>query len=153
MATSTMHVPGPAVRAPWHLWVVGGLGVLWNSFGCFDYFMSKTRGDPYLVAAGMSPEQIVYFHAMPAWMTAVWAVGVWGAMAGTVLLLMRSRHAVPVYVASLISFVLSVVYQRLVAPMPGNDATALIVMQLVIFAGCVFFVWYSLRARRLGLLR
>lgn len=140
-------------KAPWHLWAVGVLGLLWNSYGCFDYYMSKTRGDEYLRSVGMTAEQIIYFNAMPGWMTAVWAVGVWGALLGAVLLLARNRYAVPVFIASLVAYLTSVLYQRLVAPMPGSDATAMLVMQVVIFVGCVFFVWYSLRARARGWIR
>jgi hypothetical protein len=136
-------------RAPWHLWAVGVLGAAWNSYGCYDYFMSKTRGDAHLVAAGMTPEQIAYFHAMPAWTTAVWAVGVWGALLGSVLLLLRSRYAVPVFIASLVAFLLSLVYQYFVAPMPGSGG-AMLALQAVILVVCAVFVWYAMRARRLG---
>jgi hypothetical protein len=145
-----MHVGGR--RTPWHLWFVGLLGLLWNAYGGFDYFMSKTRGDSYLQSVGMTPEQIVHFNAMPAWMTVVWAVGVWGALLGAVLLLLRSRHAVPVFVASLVAYVLSLVYAYLIAPMPGSDSS-LVILQLVILVGCVFFAWYAMRARSRGWLR
>lgn len=148
---ANLHIPAQT-RAPWHLWTVGVVGLLWNAFGGFDYFMSKTRGDEYLQAAGMNAEQIAYLHAMPAWMTAVWAIGVWGALLGSVLLLMRSRYAVPVFIASLAAFVLSVVYQDLIDPSPAMSTT-MMVMQVVIFVGCVFFVWYSMRARARGWLR
>jgi hypothetical protein len=150
MATN-IHVAGPG-RVPWHLWAVGALGLLWNAYGGFDYVMSKTRGDAYLQSVGMTPEQIAHFNAMPAWMTVVWAVGVWGALLGALLLLMRSRYAVPAFVASLTAYVLSLVYAYLISPMPGSGP-ALVIFQLVILAGCVFFAWYAMRARRLGWLR
>ena len=152
MVTSTTSAGSGATRVPWHLWAVGGLGLLWNAYGGFDYFMSKTRGDAYLQSVGMTPEQIAHFNAMPAWMTVVWAVGVWGALLGAVLLLARSRYAVPVFIASLVAYVLSLVYAYLIAPMPGAGTT-LLVLQGVIFVGCVFFVWYAMRAQRHGWLR
>jgi hypothetical protein len=145
-----MHVG--ARRTPWHLWAVGALGLLWNAYGGFDYFMSKTRGDAYLQSVGMTPEQIAHLNAMPPWMTAVWAIGVWGALLGAVLLLARSRYAVPAFVASLAAYVLSLVYAYLIAPMPGSTP-ALMAFQLVILAGCVFFAWYAMRARSRGWLR
>ena len=139
-------------RAPWHLWVVGGLGILWNAFGAFDYFMSKTRGDAYLQGAGMTPAQIDHFHAMPMWMTAVWAVGVWGALLGSLLLLSRRRLAAPVFVVSLLAFVLSVFHARVIDPAP--DMTAQMgVMQAVIFAGCLCFAGYARAQARAGVLR
>jgi hypothetical protein len=148
---TNIHVAGPS-RTPWHLWAVGLVGLLWNAYGGFDYFMSKTRGDAYLQSVGMTPEQIAHLNAMPSWMTVVWAVGVWGALLGAVLLLLRSRYAVPAFVASLVAYVLSLVYSYLIAPMPGSGP-ALVVVQVVIFFGCVFFAWYAMRARARGWLR
>jgi len=140
------------VKAPWHFWAIGGAALLWNGFGAYDYVMTKTRGDAYMRAAGMTDAQIAHLGAMPAWMTAVWAIGVWGAVLGTLLLLLRNKLAVPVFVASLAAFVASLVYGYMIAPIP--DASAMLaVMQAVIFAGCVFFVWYAMRASRLGILR
>ncbi len=139
-------------KTPWHLWAVGVGGLLWNGFGAFDYFMTNTKGDAYLAAAGMTPEQIAYWHSMPAWMTGVWAIGVWGGVLGAVLVLMRTKLAVPVFIASLVAFSASVVYSVLVNPAPGYGA-GMMAMHAVIFAGCVFFVWYSMRAKKSGLLR
>ena len=139
-------------KTPWHLWAVGVFGVLWSGFGCFDYVMTTTRGADYMRAAGMSDAQIEHLLAAPAWLTAVWAVGVWGGLAGAVLLLLRSKLAVPVFIASLAAFVASLVYAYAISPMPG-DGAGMMVMQVVIFIICVFFVWYSSRAKSSGLLR
>jgi hypothetical protein len=152
MGTDMMRIYPEGARPPWHLWAVGVLGLVWNAYGGFGYFMSKTRGDVYLASVGMTPDQIAHFNAMPAWMTVVWAVGVWGALLGAVLLLMRSRVAVPVFIASLVAFLLSLVYAYLISPMPGSGPE-MIVLQVVILVGCVFFVWYARRARDRGWLR
>ena len=32
-----------SAKAPVHLWVVGLLSLVWNGFGAYDYFMSKTE--------------------------------------------------------------------------------------------------------------
>jgi hypothetical protein len=143
-----------ATKAPWHLWAVGVVGILWNAYGCYDHYMSNTGGDAYLRGAGMTGAQIAYFHSMPAWMTAVWAIGVWGALLGSVLLLARSKWALHVFVASLAAFVLSLVYAYLLSnggEVMGGMATA--IMQTVVLAGCLFFVWYAWFATKRGLLR
>src|SRR3712207_1087839 len=93
----------PASRTPWHLWLVGVLSLLWNGFGAYDYLMTNTQGDAYLRSMGLTEAQMAYYDAMPAWMTAVWAIGVWGATLGSVLLLLRRRWAVPVFTASLVA--------------------------------------------------
>lgn len=133
----------PRASAPWHLWLVAVLGLLWNSYGCYDYWMSKTAGDAYFRQVGMTDAQIAYFHTMPVWMTGVWAVGVWGALAGSVLLLLRSRLAYPVFAASLAGFLLSLVYAYLIGRAPDAWGAQAMVMNLVILAGCLFFLWYA----------
>lgn len=150
--STNINIPAPALRAPWHFWVAGILGLVWNAYGAFDYFMSKTRGDEYFASVGMTPAQIAYYHTMPMWMTVVWAIGVWGAVLGSVLLLARSRHSLPVFVASLAAYTLSVIYQQVISPMP-DVAPAMMAVQGVIFVVCVFFVWYSRLAIARGWVR
>ncbi len=141
-----------AQQTPWHLWAVGVLGVLWNSIGCYDYYMSNTAGEPYFRQMGMTDAQIAHLLAAPSWMTGVWAIGVWGALAGSVLLLLRSRWAVEVFLASLAAYVVSLIYGYVISPAPGQKG-AMMVMQAVIFVGCVFFWWYASAQRKAGRLR
>ena len=141
-----------SAKSPWHVWVVGVVGLLWNSYGGYDFTMSLMKGDTYYREAGMSDAQIAHMAAYPTWMYAVWAIGVWGALLGAVLVLARSKWAVEVFVASLAGFVMSLVYAYAISPMPGSGGSML-VMQGVILAGCVFFVWYAVRARKAGYLR
>ena len=91
-----------AQRAPWHVWVVGVISLLWNSYGCYDYTMTKLDPAHYLAGSGMSAAGQAYMLALPAWVTAFWALGVWGSLAGSLLLLARSRHAVTAFAASLV---------------------------------------------------
>lgn len=139
-------------KTPWHLWAVGVIGLLWNSFGCYDYYMSKTVGDAYFRQMGMTDAQISHFLAMPSWMTGVWAIGVWGALLGSLLLLLRSRWAVEAFLASLVAYVFSLIYAYFISPAPGN-AGAMMVMQAVILVGCIFFWQYASVQRKAGRLR
>lgn len=139
-------------KTPWHFWAVGVIAVLWNSFGCYDYFMSNTVGDPYFRQMGMTDAQIAHYNESPAWMTGVWAIGVWGGLLGALLLLLRSKWAVEVFLVSLIAYVLSLVYAYVIAPAPKTDQ-AMIIMQGVIFVGCVFFYWYANAQRKAGRIR
>ena len=94
---------------PWHLWAVGVVSLLWNAFGCFDYTMMQTRNEAYLAA--FTAEQRAYFESFPAWMEAFWALGVWGALAGSIALLFASRHAVMLFALSLLGLLVSTVWQ------------------------------------------
>ena len=95
-------------RTPWHLWLVGVLGLLWNAVGAFDYVMTETGNEAYM--AQFTPEQLEYFYAFPAWVVAFWAIAVWGGVLGAVLLLLRKRVAAPVLLVSLLAMVVTSVH-------------------------------------------
>jgi hypothetical protein len=139
-------------RAPWHLWLVGAVATLWNAVGCFDYLMTQTRNEWWL--ANYTDPQRVYFESFPVWMEATWALGVWGGLAGSLLLLARSRHAVTAFAVSLAGLAASTVYQYVLStPPPEMMRGAMLVMNFVIWAVAIGLLVYAMRMRRGGVLR
>jgi ribose/xylose/arabinose/galactoside ABC-type transport system permease subunit len=131
-------------RAPWHLWVVGGLALVWNAIGAMDYVMTQTRNEAYM--AQFTPEQLEYFYGFPAWVVAAWAIAVWGGLLGAILLLLRRRLAVPVFLVSFIAMVITTIYNYLLSDgmrVMGDAAT-------LAFTGAIFFIalllWLYARA-------
>lgn len=98
-----------AVKTPWHIWVVGVLSLLWNAVGAMDYTMTKLKSADYMAA--FTAEQQAYFYSFPLWANIGWALGVWGSVLGSILLLARSRHAVTAFAVSLAGLAVSTVYQ------------------------------------------
>jgi hypothetical protein len=142
----------PAARAPAHLWIVGVLGIIWNGFGVYDYLMSKLKGVDYFRQMGMTDAQIAFAQGYPVWMNAVWAIGVWGGLLGSVLLLLRRRAAAPVFAASLIAYLVSLFYTFFLSN--GRDVMGgTAPMHAVVLAGCLFFAWYSRAMARKGVLK
>ena len=148
--------PVTARGTPWHLWVVGGLSLLWNCFGATDYTMSQLRNETWLNAGAeamgvTAAEMIAYIDSFPAWMHAFWALGVWGAFVGSILLLMRSRYAVWSFAASLLGLAVTTLY-RVVTPQPewmqGDVA-----MNLAIWSIATFLLIYAVSMRNKGVLR
>ncbi len=92
-------------ETPWHLWVVGVVGLLWNAMGALDYVMTQTRNEDYM--ANFTPEQLEFFYGLPAWVDAFWAIAVWGGVVGAILLLIRRSQAVWVFLASLIALIIT----------------------------------------------
>lgn len=143
---------GQTIRTPWHLWVVGILALLWNSFGCFDYFMTQTRQDEWFAQMGMTAAQVGYFNAMPGWTHAAWAVGVWGGALGAILLLLRRKWAMPVFVVSFLGWLAGAVYAFALSD--GMEAMgSMWPMQIVIGGACLFFIWYAWMMSSKGVLR
>ena len=137
-----------AAKAPWHLWAIGLVTLLWNGVGIMSYMMSRLGK---LADLGMTLEQIAYFDTFPAWANAFWALGVWGAFFGSVLLLLRSRWAVISIAISVVGLVGTTVFQRLVIDLPADMSNP--VLDIVIWATTLFMLWYALKMRREGVLR
>jgi len=93
------------VKAPWHLWVVGIVGTLWNAMGAMDYVMTKLEVESYMAA--FTPEQLEFFYGFPIWVNAAWAIAVWGSVIGCLLLLLRKSVAVEVLLVSFVAMALT----------------------------------------------
>lgn len=122
------------VKTPWHLWLVGGLSLLWNGYGFYNYLMSAMQGEAYYRAAGASDEMITYVLALPLWTWTAWAVGVGGGLLGALFLLLRRRLALAAYVLSLAGAAVLTVYQKAIDPAP-NAATDVLPYVIVVAAG------------------
>jgi hypothetical protein len=141
------------IKAPWHLWLVGVIAVLFNAIGVFDYVMSMAQGASYMASAGMTPAQIAHYQAMPIWMTVVWTIGVWGAMLASVLLLLRNRLAFPVFAVSLAAFLVSLLYTYVLTDGGEIMGPQMAIANVVITALLLIFIWYSWLMTKRGVLR
>ena|SRR5437763_11124143 len=139
-------------RAPVHLWIVGVLALLWNCFGCFDYLMTNMKNQAYL--AQFTPDQLAYMDSLPGWLTGFWAIGVWGGLAGAILLLLRSRYAVWAMVLSCIGAVVGLGYQLAMTTMPASMKQGVMgYMPWVIILITIFLAWYAWTMEKKGELR
>jgi len=140
---------------PWHLWVVGVLSLLWNGFGGYDFIMTTTQGAAYMRASGFDQAMIDYYTAMPSWMYVPWVLGVWGAVIGSILLLIRNRLAVWAFGLSLLGAAISLVYGQFINPPPALPAgmEMMSYMPWVILVVAAFLAWYAWTMARRGVLR
>ncbi len=135
-------------KTPWHVWTVGGITLLWNAVGIFSYMMTHLDR---LEDLDMTAEQIAFFDSFPAWANAFWALGVWGAFFGSVLILFRSRFAVPSIGISIVGLIVTTIYQNFMIEVPEELQS--IGLNVMIWATTLFMFWYALKMRREGVLR
>ncbi|MEQ5787232.1 hypothetical protein J3454_04935 [Erythrobacter sp. NFXS35] len=146
------------VKAPWHLWVLGVVSLLWFAGGANDYVMTKTANEAYLGMAadnmGVSVTAILdYFNDYPLWATVFWALGVWGAVAGSILLLFRSRFAFHAFVVSLIGLAGSTAYTFTSDIPPEFATTGQLVFTVVIWASVFGMAFFARAMTKAGVLR
>jgi len=143
---------------PLHLWIVGGLGALWNAFGCYDYLMTRMRNTDYLASMmpGTDPQAILsYIDSFPVWAQAGWGLGVWGGLIGSILLLVRNRWAVLVLGLSLLGAIVGLGYQLLNPPtdIPAASEGFNAMVPYVIIAIALALFLYARAQRAKGVLR
>ena len=146
---------GGATRsaAPWHLWAVGLISLLWNCYGAYDYTMSHVGGREFFESVGLDDVAFTWFEAMPVWATAAWAIGVWVSLLGSVLLLARSRHAATAFLVSLIGAAASFAYQFTSDRPASLEGAAATVMPVVILIAIALQWYYARRMAAVGVLR
>ena len=148
MADSTQ-----SAKAPWHLWVVGGLSLLWNAVGAVDFTMTQTHNETWL--KGFTPEQLAYIHGFPLWSVFAWGVGTWGSFLGSVMLLARRGLAFHAFAASLAGALGTSLYSFGLSDglkIMGGGVGMIIFNGIIILISVLLLV-YARTMRRRGVLR
>lgn len=138
------------MKTPVHLWIVGSVTLLWNALGGANYLMTQMAGDA--TQAALTPDQWAFVEGLPLWVTGAWALAVWVAVAGSLLLLARRRLAAAAFGLAIVALLVTLAYEYGVAgalPVMGPKAMAFSGILLVVSAA----QWeYARRMLRAGLL-
>lgn len=123
---------------------IGILALLWNLMGDAAYIAQVTMDLGEL--AKTDPYTARIFAQMPAWAWSAYAIGVWGATAATIALLMKRAIAVPLYAISLAAIVVQFSHSLL-----GTDLLAVKGWTAAIFPAVIFVLGLAqlLFARRM----
>ncbi len=136
-------------RPPSWYWAVAVVLTLWALMGCWALYMYLKLG------ATMSPTpdawDRAYDAAIPVWFTPVYFVSILGGLLGSIALLMRSKYAHPLFIASLVGVVIQFGYSFLGTDLIAHKgAAATIPFPLFIAAVAIFQIWFAVFAKRRG---
>ena len=139
---------------PKHLWIVGILSLLWNGFGAADYTMTELGSLAWFEMMGLGAEELAWAQSYPTWAVAGWAVGVWGSVIGSILLLLRSRRAATAFALSLAGGLIGLGYQFADDSKPASlEGGMAAIMPVVIIVLIVAQWYYARRQAAAGVLR
>ncbi|MCU0304109.1 MAG: hypothetical protein MUC56_08645 [Thermoanaerobaculales bacterium] len=142
---------GSTGKAPVHFWIVSVLSLLWNSIGAFDYLASQLRLEFYM--SQFDEKMLAFLDAMPAWAVSGWAIAVWGAMAGSVGLLLRRRWAVWAFAVSIVGMVVSTLHSYVLSNGLELMGTGGLVFSAIIWAIAFALFFYARAMAGNGVLR
>jgi hypothetical protein len=140
-----------SVKPPLWFWVVSAAMLLWNGVGVMAYIADATIGAEALKA--LPDAERALRESRPAWATAAFAVAVFGGAVGCLLLLVRSRWALPVLVVSLIGVIVQMTHAFLIANSFEVYGPGGLIMPVMVLVLSLCLVWFARRARMRGWLR
>lgn len=147
--TSARDAMGRSLHVPGWFRGVAALCVVWNLLGVADFTLINLRWGPYL--ALQPPATMAFVTHLPGWVAAAWGLGVWGSLAGAVLMAARVRHAAVAYGLSFAGAVASMTWEY------SHDAAALgggfAPMAGVVLGAILVQAWFSRRMFWRGILR
>ena len=138
-------------RPPLWFWVVAVLSLLWSLVGCWGYLtqVSMDAAD----WAELPKAQADVWRATPDWVMGAYAVAVWSALGGSILLLLKRRQARLLYLLSLAAVVVQFGWALLVTPILRTVGPSAALLPLTIAAIGIYMLWFSGRAAGRGWLR
>ena len=139
-------------KAPWHLWVVGGLLLIWQGMAAFDYMATLIRYEPYL--AGYPEDILNYYFNAPAWMYLMWGVASIGGLVAALFLLLRRKLAVPLFALGWLSSLVAAIYTfQNPPPVLGEGEGGGVMFYAIVLAAALMVLLYLVWLSRKGVLR
>ncbi len=125
-------------KAPWHLWVVVVLTLLWNGLGAYTVMMAQAGK-----LAGMDAREAAYYAAKPLWFVITTDIALLLPVAAAIALLFRSRFAVWLFAAGLIVLVGNNAYDFFSGASLARGDKGWLVMTAIVVSIAVLQFWYS----------
>jgi hypothetical protein len=95
----------PTARAPWHLWLVAILSLLWNAAGAYVIVSAQSGA-----TLDMDAYEIAYYAAQPAWFVGMTDFALLTALGGALALFLRSGWALTLYALSIAAMVVTTIH-------------------------------------------
>ena len=131
-------------------WVIGIIALIWNLMGVIAYLGQAFMTDE--MKAALPAEQQPHYENIPIWVTAAFALAVWGGFFACVLLLMRKKLAKMLFLISLIGILVQMVYNFFISEAMDIYGPGGMIMPLMVVIIGFFLFWYSKKCIDDGLL-
>ena len=138
-------------KPPTWFWVVAVVALLWNLMGVVAYL-----GDAFTTVEQleqMTQEQRELFEMRPAWVTAAFAIAVFGGTIGSIALLIRKKWATLLFIISLLGAFAQFIYNSFMTNMievMGNQA---IIFPVLVLGFGIYLIFFSKKGHAKGWLR
>jgi len=132
-------------------WVITVIALLWNAMGVYNYLIQAFKAEAF--TQSLNEAQLAFMESMPSWNTAFFAIAVFSGFIGTVLLLMKKKIAIPLFLISFITATIMQLYWLF-----GTDAIEVFsesmpyLMPIIVIVFCAFILWYAKNQKTKGVI-
>ena len=126
-------------------WIIGIVAFVWNCFGVLAYLSSVYMTDE--VRALLPENQQTYIANTPTWVTAIFAIAVFSGVIGSLLLLLKKKIAIPVFLLSLIAVIIQMLYSFIILNAFEVFGISNLIMSVLVIIIAVFLYGYSKKAK------
>ncbi|MGG8496754.1 hypothetical protein ACQY1Q_10075 [Tenacibaculum sp. TC6] len=126
-------------------WIFGVIALLWNAMGVNAYLQQAYKTDAF--KAMYTEEQLEMVTNTPSWVMAAFALAVFGGFIGCILLLLRKKIALPIFLVSLVGIIIQMIYNLFISKsieVYGPGAIIMPIMVLIIGFLLYFFTKKSI---------
>lgn len=127
-------------------WIIGILALLWNIMGVSAYLMQVFITEEMLLKM-TAQQQAEMMLDHPSWLTALFALAVFGGFLGCIFFLARKKIALYLFVLSGICATIQQVY------ILTDLELKMYIMPILVILVCLFLIWYSKKCVRDGVLK
>jgi len=126
-------------------WIITVVALLWNIMGVLAYL-----GQAFMTEEALSllPEaDQLYYNNVPAWVTAAFAIAVFGGTIGCIALFLRKKIALLLFILSLLGILTQSTYTFFIqdyVEITGKN----IGMPITIIIFAAFLIWFSMDSQK-----
>lgn len=128
-------------KPPVWFWVVSVLALLWNALGVNQYLQQAYKVESF--RANYTAEQLELMDNAPSWVTAVFAIAVFTALAASIGLLLRKKWAKPLFLLSLLAVIIQMINTFFISDMKDLMDTMATSMTLLILIVALLLYWFA----------
>ncbi|CAL2101015.1 conserved membrane protein of unknown function [Tenacibaculum sp. 190130A14a] len=122
-------------------WVIGIFALIWNAMGVMAYI-----GQAYMtneMLAALPEAERALYENVPAWVTAAFAIAVFGGTLGCIVLLLKKKLAKSLFLVSLIAIIAQMSYNLFMSKATEVYGPGGMVMPIMVIIIGVFLLLYS----------
>jgi len=129
-------------------WIIVIIAFIWNLMGVFAYIAQAYMSDEDLAA--LPENQRALYENVPAWVTAAFAISVFGGALGCILLLLKKKMATTVFVISFVAILAQMTYNFFMSKAVEVYGPGGMIMPIMVIIIGYFLIYYSKRAANYG---